>query len=178
MVLLLVTAYLLLLFGIGFLGERRFDRFRERGWDRYIYVFAAGVYCTSWTFYGCIGNAAQSGASFLGLFLGPSIFAFGWWFFLRKLVRVCRERNVTSVPDYLTVRYGRHGWIGPLATVLLVVGIVPYISLQLRAVSISFDLVAGPAAGITRVIEPMLLVSLFLGGFALVFGSRYLDFTK
>ncbi|GAB4367556.1 MAG: hypothetical protein Kow00128_12180 [Deltaproteobacteria bacterium] len=177
-VLLLVTAYLLLLFGIGFLGERKFDRFRARGWDRYIYVLAAGVYCTSWTFYGCIGNAAQSGASFLGLFLGPSVFAFGWWFFLRKLIRVCRERNVTSVPDYLSVRYGRHSWIGPLATVLLVLGIVPYISLQLRAVSISFDLVAGPAAGITRVVDPMLLVSLFLGGFALAFGSRYLDFTK
>jgi len=177
-VLLLITAYLLLLFGVGFLGERKFDRFRERGWDRYIYVFAAGVYCTSWTFYGCIGNAAQSGVSFLGLFLGPSVFAFGWWFFLRKLVRVCKERNVTSVPDYLSVRYGRHSWIGPLATILLVVGIVPYISLQLRAVSISFDLVAGPAAGITRLVDPMLLVSFFLGGFALVFGSRYQDFTK
>lgn len=178
MVLLLVTAYLLLLFGVGYLGERKFDRFRAGGWDRYVYVFAAGVYCTSWTFYGCIGNAAQSGASFLGLFLGPSIFAFGWWFFLRKLVRVCKDKNVTSVPDYLSVRYGSNTWIGPLTTILLVVGIVPYISLQLRAVAVSFDLIAGPAAGITRVVEPMLLVSLFLGGFALFFGSRYLDFTK
>lgn len=177
-VLFLITGYLLLLFGVGYLGERKFERFRALGWDRYIYVFAAGVYCTSWTFYGCIGNAAQSGVSFLGLFLGPSIFAFGWWFFLRKLVRVCKEKNVTSVPDYLSVRYGRHTWIGPLATILLVVGIVPYISLQLRAVAVSFDLIAGPAAGITRVVEPMLLVSLFLGGFALFFGSRYLDFTK
>ena len=177
-VLALITVYLLALFGIGYLGERRFDAIRARGLDRYIYVFAAGVYCTSWTFYGCIGNAAEYGASFLGLFIGPSVFALGWWFFLRKLVRVCRAHNITSVPDFLSVRYGGHSWIGPLATLLLVVGSVPYISLQLRAVSISFDLIAGPPAGRGAFVEPMLLVSLFLGAFALFFGSRYLDFTK
>jgi len=177
-VLALITAYLLALFGIGYLGERRFDAIRARGLDRYIYVFAAGVYCTSWTFYGCIGNAATSGASFLGLFIGPSVFALGWWFFLRKLVRVCRANNITSVPDFLSVRYGGHSWIGPVATLLLVVGSVPYISLQLRAVSISFDLIAGPAAGRGAFVDPMLPVSLFLGAFALFFGSRYLDFTK
>jgi PAS domain S-box-containing protein len=177
-VLLLITAYLLLLFGIGHLGERKFDAFRARGWDRYIYVFAAGVYCTSWTFYGCIGNAAQTGASFLGLFIGPSIFALLWWFFLRKLVRVCKEHNITSVPDFLSIRYERSAWIGPLATLLLVTGSVPYISLQLRAVAISVDMIAGPAAGPTAVVEPMLLVTLFMGAFALFFGGRYLDFTK
>ena len=177
-VLALITAYLLLLFGIGYVGERRFDAIRARGLDRYIYVFAAGVYCTSWTFYGCIGNAATFGASFLGLFVGPSIFALGWWFFLRKLVRVCRAHNITSVPDFLSSRYGGYSWIGPASTVLLVVGSVPYISLQLRAVSISFDLIAGPVAGRFAFAEPMLLVSLFLGAFALVFGGRYLDFTK
>ncbi|MGE5753447.1 MAG: ATP-binding protein [Deltaproteobacteria bacterium] len=177
-VLALITAYLLALFGIGYLGERRFAAIRARGLDRYIYVFAGGVYCTSWTFYGCIGNAAEFGASFLGLFIGPSIFALVWWFFLRKLVRVCRTHNITSVPDFLSVRYGGHSWIGPLATLLLVVGSVPYISLQLRAVSISFNLIAGPAAGHFAFVEPMLLVSLFLGAFALAFGSRYLDFTR
>jgi PAS domain S-box-containing protein len=177
-VLALITAYLLALFGIGYLGEKRFDALRARGLDRYIYVFAAGVYCTSWTFYGCIGNVATSGVSFLGLFIGPSVFALGWWFFLRKLVRVCRAHNITSVPDFLSVRYGGPPWIGPLATLLLVVGSVPYISLQLRAVSISFDLIAGPSAGRAAVAEPMFLVSLFLAAFALFFGSRYLDFTK
>ncbi len=177
-VLLLITAYLLLLFGIGYLGERKFELFKARGWDRYIYVFAAGVYCTSWTFYGCIGNAAQNGPSFLGLFIGPSIFALGWWFVLRKLVRVCKDHNITSVPDFLSVRYGNHAWIGPLATLLLVIGSVPYISLQLRAVAISFDMIAGPAAGGSVPFDPMLLVSLFLGAFALFFGGRYLDFTK
>ncbi len=176
--LLLITAYLLLLFGIGYLGERKFDRFRARGWDRYIYVLAAGVYCTSWTFYGCIGNAAQNGPSFLGLFIGPSIFALGWWFVLRKLVRVCKAHNITSVPDFLSIRYGNNAWIGPLATLLLVVGSVPYISLQLRAVAISFDLIAGPAPGGKAPFDPMLLVALFMGAFALFFGGRYLDFTK
>ncbi len=177
-VLATITAYLLLLFGIGYLGERRFGAIRERGLDRYIYVFAAGVYCTSWTFYGCIGNAAAFGPSFLGLFVGPSVFALGWWFYLRKLVRVCRAHNITSVPDFFSARYGGPSWIGPAATVLLVVGSVPYISLQLRAVSISFDLIAGPAAGGFAFADPVLLVSLFLGAFALFFGGRYLDFTK
>ncbi|MBI5575827.1 MAG: PAS domain S-box protein [Deltaproteobacteria bacterium] len=177
-VLALISAYLLLLFGVGYLGERWFPAIRERGLDRYIYVFAACVYCTSWTFYGCIGNAAEYGGSFLGLFIGPSVFALCWWFFLRKMVRVCRAHNITSVPDFLSVRYGGHAWIGPLATLLLVVGSVPYISLQLRAVSISFDLIAGSAGGRSGYAEPMLLVFLFLGAFALFFGGRYLDFTK
>ncbi|MHB1040018.1 MAG: hypothetical protein ACYC34_06785, partial [Desulfobacteria bacterium] len=66
-VLAVVTGYLLLLFGIGYLGERKFDSLRARGLDRYVYVLSAGVYCTSWTFYGCIGNAAQTGPSFLAL---------------------------------------------------------------------------------------------------------------
>ncbi len=177
-VLCLMTAYLALLFGIGYLGERKFDSFRARGWDRYIYVFAAGVYCTSWTFYGCIGNAAENGASFLGLFIGPSIFALGWWFVLRKLVRVCKAHNITSVPDFLSIRYGNNAWIGPLATVLLVVGSVPYISLQLRAVAVSFDVLAGAEYGGSAPFDPMLLVALCLGAFALFFGGRYLDFTK
>jgi PAS domain S-box-containing protein len=177
-ILAVISAYLLLLFGIGYFGERRFHAIRARGLDRYIYVLAACVYCTSWTFYGCIGNAAEYGGSFIGLFLGPSVFALCWWFFLRKMVRVCRTHNITSVPDFLSVRYGGNRWIGPLATVLLVVGSVPYISLQLRAVSISFDLIAGPAAEWAGFAEPMLLVSLFMGAFALFFGGRYLDFTK
>lgn len=177
-VLVLVVGYLFLLFGIGWLGERKFDSLRERGWDRFVYVLAAGVYCTSWTFYGCVGNAAQNGPAFLGLFIGPSVFALGWWFFLRKLVAVCRARNITSVPDFLSVRYGSHGWIGPVATLLLVVGSVPYISLQLQAVAASFDLIAGSAGAGEPPIEPMLLVSLFMGAFALFFGGRYLDFTK
>ncbi|MCL5965844.1 MAG: ATP-binding protein [Deltaproteobacteria bacterium] len=177
-VLLVVVGYLFLLFGIGYLGERKFDLFRARGWDRYIYVLAAGVYCTSWTFYGCIGNAAQNGPAFLGLFIGPSVFALGWWSFLRKLVRVCRGRNITSVPDFLSIRYGSHGWIGPVATLLLLLGIVPYISLQLQAVAISFDLIARKAGAGGPHVEPMLLVSFFMGAFALFFGGRYLDFTR
>ncbi|MGE5664364.1 MAG: sensor histidine kinase [Deltaproteobacteria bacterium] len=176
--LVLIVAYLLLLFAIGWLGERKFEFFRSRGWDRYIYVFAGGVYCTSWTFYGCIGNAAQNGISFLGLFIGPSVFALGWWFVLRRIVRVCRANNITSVPDFLSVRYGNHPWIGPVATVLLVVGSVPYISLQLRAVAISFDLIAVPSPAGTARVDPMLLVSICMGAFALFFGGRYLDFTK
>jgi PAS domain S-box-containing protein len=176
-VLAVLTGYLLLLFGIGYLGERKFDAIRARGLDRYVYVFAAGVYCTSWTFYGCIGNAAQNGPSFLALFIGPSVFALTWWTVLRKLVRFCRAHNVTSVPDLLSVRYGGTPWLGALATLFLVIGSVPYISLQLRAVGLTYDTISG-GGGIAASIDPMLLVALFLGAFALFFGGRYLDFTR
>jgi PAS domain S-box-containing protein len=178
-VLAVVTVYLLLLFGVGYLGERKFDALCARGLDRYVYVFSAGVYCTSWTFYGCIGNAAQTGPSFLALFIGPSVFALAWWTVLRKLVRFCRTHNVTSVPDLLSVRYGGTPWLGALATLFLVIGSVPYISLQLRAVSISYDTIAGsPGGGMAAVVDPVLLVALFLAAFALFFGGRYLDFTR
>ncbi|RJP19787.1 MAG: PAS domain S-box protein [Deltaproteobacteria bacterium] len=176
-VLAVLTGYLLLLFGIGYLGERKFDAIRARGLDRYVYVFAAGVYCTSWTFYGCIGNAAQNGPSFLALFIGPSVFALTWWTVLRKLVRFCRAHNVTSVPDLLSVRYGGTPWLGSLATLFLVLGSVPYISLQLRAVGLTYDAISG-GGGLAASIDPMLVVALFLGAFALFFGGRYLDFTR
>jgi len=172
-VLAVVTGYLLLLFGIGYLGERKFDALRARGLDRYVYVFSAGVYCTSWTFYGCIGNAAQYGPSFLALFIGPSVFALSWWTVLRKLVRFCRTHNVTSVPDLLSVRYGGTPWLGALATLFLVIGSVPYISLQLRAVAISYDTIAGsPGGGMAAAVDPMLLVALFLAAFALHVGLK------
>ncbi len=177
-VIAVVTGYLLLLFGVGYLGERKFDALRARGLDRYVYVFAAGVYCTSWTFYGCIGNAAQTGPSFLALFIGPSVFALGWWTVLRKLVRFCRTHNVTSVPDLLSVRYGGTPWLGALATLFLVVGSIPYISLQLRAVGLSYEMIAGGQGGSPAAFDPMLLVAICLGAFALFFGGRYLDFTR
>ena len=178
-VLAVVTGYLLLLFGVGYLGERKFDFLRARGIDRYVYVFSAGVYCTSWTFYGCIGNAAQTGPSFLALFIGPSVFALTWWAVLRNLVRFCRTHNVTSVPDLLSVRYGGTPWLGALATLFLVVGSVPYISLQLQAVAISYGMIAGSeGGGLAASVDPMLLVAVFLAVFALVFGGRYLDFTR
>src|SRR3972149_7008340 len=152
-----VAWYLLLLFGIGYLGERKFDALRARGLDRYVYVFSAGVYCTSWTFYGCIGSAAQTGPSFLALFIGPSVSALSWWTVLRKLVRFCRTHNVTSVPDLLSVRYGGTPWLGALATLFLVVGSVPYISLQLPAVAISYGVIAGSAGGgLAAAVDPLL----------------------
>jgi Na+/proline symporter len=133
-----VAGYLLLLFGFAYLGERKFGSLRSRGLDRYVYALAAGVYCTSWTLYGCIGNAAQAGPSFLALFLGPSVFALAWWSVLRKIVRFCRTHNVTSVPDLLSVRYGGAPWLGALATLFLVAGLVPCLALQFRAVGLSY----------------------------------------
>jgi len=176
--LLVVIGYLCLLFGVGWLGERGFGRLRRVGLDRYVYVLAAGVYCTSWTFYGCIGNAARNGPAFLGLFVGPCVFALVWWSFLRKLVLVCRSRHITSLADFLSVRYPGCPAIGPVTTLLLLVAIVPYISLQLQAVSVSFDLIAGRGGRDAIAVEPMLVVSAFMGAFALFFGGRYLDFTR
>ncbi|RMG61540.1 MAG: hypothetical protein D6713_00195, partial [Deltaproteobacteria bacterium] len=176
-VIVCITLYLVLLSLIAMVGEKHFQKLKGRGLDRFIYVLAAGVYCTSWTFYGCIGNCAKAGYSFLGLFIGPSIFALTWWVFLRKVVRVCREFNVTSVPDLLSIRYGRSGLIAVVSTLFLLVAIVPYIALQLRAIEISLDIIAGTKL-FRKYVDPTFLVTLYLAAFALIFGGRYLDLAK
>ncbi len=176
-VILVITLYFFLLSLIASLGERYFHYFRSKGWDRYIYVLAAGVYCTSWTFYGCIGNCAHSGYTFLALFIGPSIFALTWWVFLRKVIRVCREFSVTSVPDLLSIRYGRSSMIGIVSTLFLLVAIVPYIALQLRAIRITLDLIGG-ASVLRDYVSPTFLITVYLAIFALAFGGRYLDLAK
>jgi Na+/proline symporter/nitrogen-specific signal transduction histidine kinase len=179
-------AYLGLLFAIAYYGDRRAASGRSIIASPYVYALSLAVYATSWTFYGSVGRAAETGIGFLPVYLGPTLmFALGL-VVLRKIVRISKENRITSIADFVASRYGKSALLGGLVTVIAVVGIVPYISLQLKAISDTFSIVqhhpdlVSPA----RLEAPSLLadkafyVALLLAAFTIAFGTRKLDATE
>ena len=123
-------SYVAFLFLVAFAAERRAASGRT-AWLRssFIYTLSLSIYCTAWTFYGAVGYAARSGLEFLTIYLGPTIVMIGWWWFLRKLVRIGRSQRVTSIADLISSRFGKSTALGVMVTVLAIVGTTPYICL-------------------------------------------------
>src|SRR6266568_1153555 len=135
--------YIALLFMVAYYADRKQEQGASIISNPYIYSLSIAVYATTWTYYGSVGKAATSGMSFLLIYLGPSLTAFSWWFLLRKIVRISKENNITSIADFISLRYGKSLWLGALVTLIAIFGIMPYIALQIKAVSTSFYLISG-----------------------------------
>jgi Na+/proline symporter/nitrogen-specific signal transduction histidine kinase len=182
-ILLTSLAYLCLLFAIAYYVDKRADAGRSVIANPYIYALSIAVYCTSWTFYGSVGRAASSGIDFLPIYLGPTLTFVVWWYVLRKIIRISKAHRITSIADFISSRYGKSTQLGVLVTVIAVVGIMPYISLQLKAVSTSFNvLVRYPevltphASGRGPILsDTAFLVALVMAAFAILFGTRHID---
>ena len=132
--------YLCVLFAIAYWGDKRADENRSVIANPYIYTLSIAVYCTSWTFYGSVGRAASSGIGFLPIYIGPTLAFILAWFVIRKIIRISKINRITSIADFIASRYGKSSYLGGLVTIIAVIGIMPYISLQLKAVSTSFTL--------------------------------------
>ncbi|MFQ5773631.1 MAG: ATP-binding protein [Kiloniellaceae bacterium] len=182
-ILLVALAYLCLLFAIAYYGDKRADAGRSLIANPYIYALSIAVYCTSWTFYGSVGRAASSGIDFLPIYLGPTLTFILWGFVLRKIIRICKAHRITSIADFISSRYGKSARLSGLVTLIAVVGIMPYISLQLKAVSISFNVllqypqvIMPPISSRVPVLEDTaFLVALLMAMFAILFGTRHID---
>jgi Na+/proline symporter/signal transduction histidine kinase len=179
------VAYLGVLFGIAYVGDRRADRGRSVISNGYVYALSLCVYATSWTYYGSVGRAASTGFGFLPIYLGATVMAAAWWLLLRKIIRICKQNRITSLADFISSRYGKSSLLGGLVTVVSVVGIVPYIALQLKAVSNTFTILRGgsdPATVATAnppvLADTALYVALLLAAFTIAFGTRHLDATE
>lgn len=174
---LLVTicvAYVAALFLIAWVAERRASRGRL-GILRspVVYTLSISVYCTAWTYYGAVGSAARNGLEFVAIYLGPTLVFIGWWWFLRKLVRVGRAQRVTSIADLISSRYGKSATLAVIVTLLAVVGTTPYIALQLQSLTLSFSVFAGDGGADPGVTALWVAVGLAL--FTIVFGTRNID---
>ena len=177
------VAYLGLLFAIAYFGDRRADRHRSIIANGYVYALSLGVYATSWTYYGSVGRAASTGVGFLPIYLGATITAALWWLVLRKIIRICKQNRITSLADFAAARYGKSALLGGLVTVVAMFGIVPYIALQLKAISNSFTVLRGESMAAGAPDPPVftdtaLYVALILAAFTIVFGTRHLDATE
>jgi len=174
-------AYLLLLFAVAYWADRRAQAGRSVIANPWTYALSLAVYCTAWTYFGSVGRAASGGVWFLPIYLGPTLVMVLGWIVLRKMIRIAKAYRITSIADFIASRYGKSPLLAGLVTLIAVVGIVPYIALQLKAVSAGYALLTVPggvaeAAHWSR--DSAFYVALVLAGFAMVFGARHLDTTE
>jgi Na+/proline symporter/nitrogen-specific signal transduction histidine kinase len=184
-ILLVSLSYLGTLFAIAYYADWRSDKGKSVISNPYIYTLSIAVYCTAWTFYGSVGRAAETGIGFMPIYLGPTLMAALWWFLLRKIIRIAKVYRITSIADFLSSRYGKSSLIGGLVTIIAVVGIMPYISLQLKAVSTSYSVMLHyPDMAMIEQHRTSIWndnafsVAMIMAAFAILFGTRHIDATE
>ncbi|MGD9830985.1 MAG: PAS-domain containing protein, partial [Hyphomicrobiaceae bacterium] len=177
-------AYVSVLFVVAWAGDR-YIRLRKGGNGRPItYSLSLAVYCTSWTFFGSVGLAASTGFDFLPVYVGPILMFLLGWPLLVRILRIAKAQNITSIADFMAARYGKSQAVGAIVTIIAVLGTLPYIALQLKAVVISVDVLAGTtsldevALGSIPLADTALIVALTLAAFAVLFGTRHVDATE
>ncbi len=175
-------AYLGLLFAVAYWADRRAEQGRSVIAHPTVYALSLAVYCTAWTFYGSVGRAADDALGFLPIYLGPTLIALLWGSLLLKMVRVSKAERITSIADFIASRYGKSQALGGLVTVIAVIGVVPYIALQLKAITWSFTILSHypevrmPAHGDLPIwADTAFVVALLLAAFTILFGTRHLD---
>lgn len=174
--------YIGMLFAIAYIGDRRADAGRSLIANPYVYALSIGVYCTSWTFFGSVGRAATSGIGFLPIYLGPTLAFIMGWMVIRKIIRISKANRITSIADFISSRYGSSLVLGALVTIIAVIGIPPYISLQLKAISAGFSILQGypviampVETGISLLQDTEFYITLLMASFAILFGTRHID---
>ena len=172
-------AYVAFLFGVAFFAERRAAK-GHGGWlhSPVVYTLSLSIYCTAWTFYGAVGYAARSGLEYVTIYLGPTLVMVGWWWVLRRLVRIGRAQRITSIADLISSRFGKSTLLGVIVTLMAVAAGTPYIALQLQSVTLSFAVFAdagGQPWGSDDLAGGAIWVAIGLAIFTVLFGTRNLD---
>lgn len=172
-------AYLGLLFAIAAWGDRRAALGRSVVNNAWVYVLSMAVYCTAWTYFGSVGRAAATGVWFLPIYLGPTLAMLLAWTVLRKMVRIARRHRITSVADFIASRYGKSPLLAGGVTLITLVGIVPYIALQLKAISTGYHLLTAtsdtPVGAVPWWQDSAFYAALLLAAFTMMFGTRKHD---
>ncbi|MBP6071059.1 MAG: hybrid sensor histidine kinase/response regulator [Aeromonas sp.] len=175
----LSLAYLGLLFLIAYVADKS-KRRRLKG-QPLLYSLSLAVYCTSWTFFGTVGQASESPWSPVPIYLGPMlVFLFGWRL-LARLILVAKREHITSIADFIAARYGKSQRLAMVISLIAVMGILPYLVLQLKAIVTGLDLLMAnsvPAGPTGNTAELALGVALLLALFSILFGTRNLDATE
>ncbi len=171
----IIICYLAILFCIAFFAEKN----AKSKWvnNPFVYTLSLAVYCSAWTYYGSVGIAANSGINFLPIYLGPVIAAPLWIILLRKIMRISKQHKISSIADFISLRYGNNRFLGALITVICMLGIVPYISLQLKATSETFEIMTNEASYVSTNIfdDSTFYIAVLLAVFAAFFGTQRTD---
>ncbi|MBB1416487.1 PAS-domain containing protein [Pseudoalteromonas sp. SG44-1] len=169
-------AYIGILFWLANWGDKTTPLAKRISHHPFVYSFSLGIYCTSWTYYGSVGTAATSSWSYLPILLGPALLFFFGQGFLRKLVLVSKKQNITTIADFISARYGKRQTTAIMVTMIALLATIPYIALQLKALSNSFLLLQSD----NKISGSMVALSatLIMAMFAIFFGTRKVDVTE
>ena len=169
--LFILAVYLGILFFIAHWAEKK----ENSRWTNnpYIYSLSLAVYCTAWTYYGSIGVAANSGLNYLPIYLGPVIIVPAWIIILKKIIRISRVNKISSIADFISLRYGNSRFLGAVVTIVCLFGILPYIALQLKSISETFHLVTNTKSSSNIFDDSTTYVAFALAIFASIYGTRY-----
>lgn len=175
--------YVLILFAVAWFGDKRAAEGRSIIASPWVYALSMAVYCTAWTYFGSVGRAANTGLWFLPIYLGPMLAMILAWIVLRKMIRIAKTYRITSIADFIASRYGKSRTLASLVTLITVVGIVPYIALQLKAISSGYAMLTTPLGQPRPEMglwlgDSTLYIALALAGFTIMFGTRHLDTTE
>src|SRR5262245_10379167 len=182
-VIAVALGYIGLLFVVASYGDRA-RRFRPEGRSRHlIYPLSLAIYCTSWTFFGPVGLATRTGLEFLTIYVGPIIMIGLCYPLIMRVVRLAKAQNITSIADFTAARYGKSQAVAATVALIAIISTIPYIALQLKAVSASLGTIIGNvrpdiAAGMPVVGDIALFVALSMAAFAVLFGTRHIDATE
>lgn len=171
--LLILSVYLGLLFFVAHWAEKK----GNSKWTNnpYVYSLSLAVYCSAWTYYGSIGVAAKSGLNYLPTYIGPVIIIPAWIYILQKIIRISRVNKVSSIADFISLRYGNSRFLGALVSLVCLFGILPYIALQLKAIAETFHVVTKTSLDSNIFTDTTTYVAIALALFASYYGTRYVD---
>ena len=182
-VIAVALAYIGLLFLIASYGDRTRGLGREGRARLLIYPLSLAIYCTSWTFFGSVGFASRTGFDFLAIYVGPALMIGLFAPLLMRIVRLAKTQNITSIADFIAARYGKGQAVAATVALIAIIGSIPYIALQLKAVSSSLETILAHTTSGTEVTRPLLgdialFVALSMATFAVLFGTRHINATE
>ena len=182
-VIVVALAYIGLLFVVASYGDSTRARGRGSRMRLLIYPLSLAIYCTSWTFFGSVGLASRTGYDFLTIYIGPIVMIGLAAPLVVRIVRLAKAQNITSIADFIAARYGKHQAVAATVALIAIVGTIPYIALQLKAVSASLGTILTHLDGQTGMTQPVLgdialFVALSMAAFAVLFGTRHIDATE
>src|SRR5499425_3174774 len=182
-VIAVALAYIGLLFLIASYGDRTRGLGREGRARLLIYPLSLAIYCTSWTFFVSVGLASRTGFDFLTIYVGPILLIGLFSPLLMRVVRLAKTQNITSIADFIAARYGKGQAVAATVALIAIVGTIPSIALQLKAVSSSLETILAHTTSGTEVTRPLLgdialFVALSMATFAVLFGTRHIDATE
>src|SRR4030088_2441785 len=172
--------YIGFLFFVASHGDRLSPTQRGRA-SALIYPLSLAIYCTSWTFFGSVGFATRSSVDFLAIYVGPILMIGFGTPLLRRAIQLPKSQNITSIADVIAARYGKSQAVAATVALIAIIGSVPYIALQLKAVAASLETILSEDQAFSKIPligDIALMFTVTMAAFAVLFGTCQTDATE